>query len=60
MSTFVDNSKNIKTSDFGKKECSVKDVKAYTPEAMYHLAFIGKTRIVLCNGLEGTWISSVN
>lgn len=54
MSTFVDNSKNIKTSDFRKKERSVKDVKAYTPEAMYHLVFIGKTRIVLCNGLEGT------
>lgn len=47
MKTFVDNSKNVKTL------CNAKDVKVDIPEAMYHLAFIEKTRILLCNGLEG-------
>lgn len=30
------------------------EVDSGASEAMHHLAFIGKTRILLCSGLEGT------
>lgn len=52
MKIFVGNSKNVKTLDLGGK-CDAKVIKFDTPETIYHLAFIGKIRI-LCSGLQGT------
>lgn len=53
MKTFVDNFKNVKTLGLRKK-CSAMVIRVDTPEAIYHLAFIGKTRILLFSGVEGT------
>lgn len=53
MNTFVENSKSVKTLDL-RKNWGAKVIKVHTPETLYHLAFIGKTRILLFSGLEGT------